>query len=254
MDKKEIIIELKGVHKSFGSQHVLRGLDLALPRDQVNVIIGRSGGGKSVLLKHIIGLLKPEQGQVFIEGQDIVPMKEKDLAKVRRKFGMLFQAAALFDSFTVAENVAFPLIEHTNKTKAEIMEIVEEKLAKVGLKGMGYKMPSELSGGMRKRVGLARALALDPKIVLFDEPTSGLDPVMSAAINDLIVQTRDEFGATCVVISHDIQATMATADEIFMLYDGKIIAHGSPEVIRELDEPVVQQFIQGKAHGPIKVV
>ncbi|WP_457571759.1 ABC transporter ATP-binding protein [Desulfovulcanus sp.] len=253
MAEKEIIIELKGVHKSFGPQHVLRGLDLALPRDQVNVIIGRSGGGKSVLLKHIIGLLKPEKGQVFIEGQDIVPMKEKDLAKVRRKFGMLFQAAALFDSLTVAENVAFPLIEHTKKSKAEIMDIVEDKLAKVGLKGMGYKMPSELSGGMRKRVGLARALALDPKIVLFDEPTSGLDPVMSAAINQLIVQTRDEFGATCVVISHDIKAAMTTADEIFMLYEGKIIAHGTPEVIKEWDDPVVQQFIQGKAQGPIKV-
>jgi phospholipid/cholesterol/gamma-HCH transport system ATP-binding protein len=159
----------------------------------------------------------------------------------------------LFDSLTVAENVAFPLLEHTKKSRSEIMDIVEEKLARVGLKGMGYKMPSELSGGMRKRVGLARALALDPQIVLFDEPTSGLDPVMASAINELILQTRDEFGATCVVISHDIPATMATADEIFMLYEGKIIAHGTPEDIKNWDDPVVQQFIQGKAQGPIKV-
>ena len=247
------IIQLKGVHKSFGAHHVLRGIDLNLPADQVNVIIGRSGGGKSVLLKHIIGLLKPDKGQVLIDGTDIVPLSGKELAEIRKRFGMLFQEGALFDSLTVAENVAFPLVEHTNISKAEIMDIVEEKLTRVGLKGMGYKMPSELSGGMRKRVGLARALALDPQIVLFDEPTSGLDPVMASAINELILQTRDEFGATCVVISHDILATMATADEIFMLYEGKIIAHGTSEDIKKWDDPVVQQFIQGKAQGPIKV-
>lgn len=248
------IIVLKDVHKSFGPQKVLRGLNLNLHKDKVNVIIGKSGGGKSVLLKHIIGLLKPDKGQVIIDGQDIVPLSERELATVRQKFGMLFQEAALFDSLTVAENVAFPLKEHTKKKHKEIMEIVEEKLAQVGLKGMGYKMPSELSGGMRKRVGLARALALDPQIVLFDEPTSGLDPVMSAAINELIVRTKEEFGATCVVISHDIPATMATADFIFMLYEGKIIATGTPEEIKHWDDPVVQQFIHGRAKGPIRVV
>ncbi|SDN50099.1 phospholipid/cholesterol/gamma-HCH transport system ATP-binding protein [Desulfonauticus submarinus] len=248
------IIVLKDVHKSFGPQKVLRGLNLNLHKDNVNVIIGKSGGGKSVLLKHIIGLLKPDKGQVIIDGQDIVPLSERELATVRQKFGMLFQEAALFDSLTVAENVAFPLKEHTKKKHKEIMEIVEEKLAQVGLKGMGYKMPSELSGGMRKRVGLARALALDPQIVLFDEPTSGLDPVMSAAINELIVRTKEEFGATCVVISHDIPATMATADFIFMLYEGKIIATGTPDEIKHWDDPVVQQFIHGRAKGPIRVV
>ncbi|WP_456324786.1 ABC transporter ATP-binding protein [Desulfonauticus submarinus] len=248
------IIVLKDVHKSFGPQKVLRGLNLNLPKDKVNVIIGKSGGGKSVLLKHIIGLLKPDKGQVIIDGQDIVPLSERELATVRQKFGMLFQEAALFDSLTVAENVAFPLKEHTKKKHKEIMEIVEAKLAQVGLKGMGYKMPSELSGGMRKRVGLARALALDPQIVLFDEPTSGLDPVMSAAINELIVRTKEEFGATCVVISHDIPATMATADFISMLYEGKIIATGTPDEIKHWDDPVVQQFIHGRAKGPIKIV
>lgn len=248
------IIQLKNVHKSFGTQHVLRGLNLDLPKDKVNIILGKSGGGKSVLLKHIIGLLKPDQGEVLVQGEDISKLTERELAKVRRKFGMLFQEAALFDSLTVAENVAFPLKEHTKKSQREIMDIVEEKLTQVGLKGMGYKMPSELSGGMRKRVGLARALALNPQIVLFDEPTSGLDPIMSAAINELIIKTKEEFGATCIVISHDIPAAMKTADFIFMLYEGQIIASGTPQEIQNLDNPVVQQFIHGRTNGPIKVI
>jgi len=247
------IIELRDIRKSFGDQHVLRGLSLAVRPGSVTVIIGRSGGGKSVFLKHIIGLMKPDSGQVLVDGQDTVPLSERQMSPVRRKFGMLFQEAALFDSMTVAENVAFPLVEHTKLPGREIQQVVEAKLASVGLGGMGYKMPSELSGGMRKRVGLARAIALDPKIVLFDEPTSGLDPVMSANINELILQTRDEFGATCVVISHDIQATFAIADEIFMLYDGQIIASGPPEAIRESDNPVVRQFIRGEARGPITI-
>jgi len=250
----EHIISLRDVYKSFGSQQVLKGLNLDLPKNKVNVIIGKSGGGKSVLLKHIIGLLKPDKGQVLVAGEDIVPLSERELANIRRKFGMLFQEGALFDSLTVEENVAFPLREHTKKSWAEIKEIVEQKLAQVGLKGMGYKMPAELSGGMRKRVGLARALALDPEIVLFDEPTSGLDPVMSAAINHLIVRTKEEFGATCIVISHDIKATMETADHIFMLYEGKIIASGTPEEIQACEDPVVRQFILGRADGPIKVI
>ncbi|MGM0609810.1 MAG: ABC transporter ATP-binding protein [Thermodesulfobacteriota bacterium] len=246
-------IEFKQVFKSFGAQEVLKGVDAVLPRDKVNVIIGRSGGGKSVLLKHIIGLLRPDSGRVLVQGRDIVGLKERQLSEVRRGFGMLFQEAALFDSLTVFENVVFPLIEHTKKSRKELKEIVEDKLASVGLKDMGYKMPSELSGGMRKRVGLARALALDPRIVLFDEPTSGLDPVMSAAINELIVRTKEEFNATCVVISHDIQATMNTADNIFMLYEGRIIAEGDPQTIANWDDPVVHQFIHGQAQGPIKV-
>lgn len=253
MNNKTPIIELKKISKSFAEFSVLRDLDLTLQKDQVNIIIGRSGGGKSVLIKHIIGLLKPDQGQVLIQGQDIVPMKERELAGIRRSFGMLFQEAALFDSFTVEENVAFPLREHTSKSLGEVEEIVESKLSSVGLAGMGKKMPAELSGGMRKRVGLARALVMDPQIVLFDEPTSGLDPIMSAAINNLILQTREEFGATCVVISHDIEATMKIADQIYMLYEGRIIARGTPDEIRNSDDPVVRQFIRGEAKGPIKV-
>ncbi|NCC24490.1 MAG: ABC transporter ATP-binding protein [Deltaproteobacteria bacterium] len=247
----EAIIELRDVHKAFGSQKVLKGIDLSLPRDRVNVIIGRSGGGKSVLLKHVIGLIRPDRGQVIVDGTDIAAMRDRQLAGVRKKFGMLFQEGALFDSLSVAENVAFPMREHTRLSSREIRERVEAKLTDVGLKGMGYKMPSELSGGMRKRVGLARAMALDPEIVLFDEPTSGLDPIMSAAISDLIVQTRAQFGATCVVISHDIQATMTTADNIFMLYEGTIIAQGTPEEIRNNEDPVVRQFISGSLQGPI---
>ncbi|PTN32184.1 ABC transporter ATP-binding protein [Desulfonatronum sp. SC1] len=250
----ESIIELRQVHKSFGQEHVLRGLDLAVPRDSVSVIIGRSGGGKSVLLKHIIGLIRPDQGQVIIDGQDIARMSERKMAPIRRKFGMLFQESALFDSMNVEDNVAFPLLEHTSKSRREVLDIVAEKLAAVGLKDKGHKLPSELSGGMRKRVGLARALALDPKIVLFDEPTSGLDPVMAAAINELIVRTQSEFKATCVVISHDIPAAMSTGHKLFMLFDGRIIAQGTPDQIRDWDDEVVQQFIHGRAQGPIKVV
>ncbi|BBD08834.1 ABC transporter ATP-binding protein [Desulfovibrio ferrophilus] len=249
----EPIIELKNIRKRFGDHEVLKGLELAIRPGTVSVIIGGSGGGKSVLLKHVIGLLKPDEGQVFVDGQDTVPLSERELTEIRKKFGVLFQEAALFDSMNVEENVAFPLVEHTKLSAAEIQRVVAEKLASVGLSGQGPKMPSELSGGMRKRVGLARAVALDPKIVLFDEPTSGLDPVMGANINDLILRTRDEFGATCVVISHDIQATFAIADEIFMLYDGKIIASGTPESIKDSQDPVVQQFIQGKAEGPIQI-
>jgi phospholipid/cholesterol/gamma-HCH transport system ATP-binding protein len=248
------LIRLEGVHKRFGPQAVLRGVDLTIPRDSVCVIIGRSGGGKSVLLKHIMGLLKPDEGRVFVDGRDIVPLNERELAPVRRRFGMLFQGAALFDSLSVAENVAFPLNEHTGKTVQEIEDIVESKLKTVGLSDMGAKMPAELSGGMRKRVGLARALALDPEIVLFDEPTSGLDPIMSGAINDLIRRTQSEFGATCVVISHDIPSTMAIGNRIFMLYEGRIIAEGTPEEMRESREPAVKQFLRGETEGPIQAI
>lgn len=247
------IIELKDLSKSFGSFQVLNRLNLALEKDRVNIIIGRSGGGKSVLIKHIIGLMKPDSGQVLVKGRDIVPMNERQLAGIRQNFGMLFQEAALFDSFNVMDNIAFPLKEHTRKSRAEIEDIVQTKLASVGLSEMGLKMPSELSGGMRKRVGLARALVMEPEIVLFDEPTSGLDPVMSAAINELILRTRQEFMATCVVISHDIQASLEIADRIFMLYQGKIIASGSPGEIRDSRDPVVRQFIRGEASGPIKI-
>jgi phospholipid/cholesterol/gamma-HCH transport system ATP-binding protein len=248
------IISLRGLVKRFGDQEVLSGLDLDLPRDRVSVIIGRSGGGKSVLLKHVIGLLKPDAGAVIVDGLDITQLSERQMAPVRRRFGMLFQEAALFDSMSVADNVAFPLQEHTRKSPAEVRDIVERKLAAVGLSGMGRKLPAELSGGMRKRAGLARALALDPDIVLFDEPTSGLDPVMAAAVCELITRTREESRATCVVISHDIPATLAMAHDISMLYNGTIIAQGPPDFFRDNPDPVVRQFVEGRADGPIQVI
>jgi phospholipid/cholesterol/gamma-HCH transport system ATP-binding protein len=200
------MIKLVDIHKSFGTQKVLDGLNLTIEAGKTTVIIGRSGGGKSVLLKHIIGLIKPDRGQVLVDETDIIGLSEKNLNEVRKKFGMLFQEAALFDSMNVGENVAFPLREQTKLKEEEIRRTVAERLKAVGLSGVEGKMPSELSGGMRKRVGLARAIALHPQIVLFDEPTTGLDPIMTEAVNQLIVDTQQSFNLTCVVISHDIQS------------------------------------------------
>jgi phospholipid/cholesterol/gamma-HCH transport system ATP-binding protein len=247
------IIELINVHKAFDGQKVLDGLDLQIKTGQITVIIGQSGGGKSVLLKHMIGLIKPDRGEALVQGVDIGRLNDRQLNDIRKNFGMLFQAAALFDSMNVAENVAFPLREHTRLKPGEIEEIVERKLRQVGLKDISHKMPSELSGGMQKRVGLARAVALDPKIILFDEPTTGLDPVTADAIDRLIVDTQQRTNATCVVISHDIESTFKIADTVAMLYRGKIIEIGNPETVKSSDNLVLQQFIQGKADGPIQV-
>lgn len=248
------MIKLVDIHKSFGKQKVLDGLSLTIEAGKTTVIIGRSGGGKSVLLKHIIGLLKPDRGHVLIEETDIIGLSEKDLNEVRKKFGMLFQEAALFDSMTVGENVAFPLREQTKLKDQEIRRIVADRLRAVGLSGVEEKMPAELSGGMRKRVGLARAIALHPQIVLFDEPTTGLDPVMTEAINQLIIDTQKNFNLTCVVISHDIQSIFRIGHKIAMLYEGRIIEYGTPEEIRASDNPVMKQFLSGSVDGPIKVI
>ncbi|MDD2389568.1 MAG: ABC transporter ATP-binding protein [Desulfobacterales bacterium] len=237
------MIKLIKISKSFKGQKVLDDLDLTIEAEKITVIIGQSGGGKSVLLKHIIGLIRPDTGQILVDGTDIGAASEKQLNNIRKQFGMLFQDAALFDSMTVGENIAFPLKEHTRLTEKKIMEIVESKLALVGLKNISHKMPSELSGGMRKRVGLARAIALDPKIILFDEPTTGLDPLMCNAINNLIVEAQRNTKATCVVISHDIESTFRIAHKIAMLYHGKIIESGTPDEIRRSNHPVVQEFI-----------
>jgi phospholipid/cholesterol/gamma-HCH transport system ATP-binding protein len=247
------IIELIDVHKAFDGLKVLDGLNLQIKTGQITVIIGQSGGGKSVLLKHMIGLIRPDQGETLVEGVDIARLNDRQLNDVRKNFGMLFQAAALFDSMNVGENVAFPLREHTRLKSDEIEEIVESKLRQVGLKDVSHKMPSELSGGMQKRVGLARAVALDPKIILFDEPTTGLDPVTADAIDRLIVDTQRRTNATCVVISHDIESTFKIADTVAMLYRGEIVEIGKPETVKSSDNLVLQQFIQGKAHGPIQV-
>ena len=248
------MIRLVDVHKSFGRQRVLDGIDLGIQEGKTTVIIGGSGGGKSVLLKHIIGLLRPDSGQVLVDGVDIAALNDRDLNEIRKKFGMLFQEAALFDSMNVRENVAFPLREHTKKKEDEIRRIVAERLRAVGLPGVEDKMPSELSGGMRKRVGLARAIALHPQIVLFDEPTTGLDPVMTEAINELIIKTQKDFNLTCVVISHDVQSIFTVGHKIAMLYQGKIIEHGTAEEIRRSSNPVLRQFLSGSLEGPINVM
>ena len=241
------MIELIKVCKSFKQQKVLDDLDLTIEPEKITVIIGQSGGGKSVLLKHIIALIRPDSGEIYVDGIDITKQNDKLLNETRKKFGMLFQEAALFDSMNVGDNVAFPLREHTQLSKKKIEEIVQTKLLQVGLTDVIHKMPAELSGGMRKRVGLARALALDPKIILFDEPTTGLDPIMCDAIDNLIVSTQRQTNATCVVISHDIESTFKIAHQIAMLYNGKIIEMGTPDEIKLSSNPIVKQFIEGKA-------
>jgi phospholipid/cholesterol/gamma-HCH transport system ATP-binding protein len=248
------MIKLVDLHKSFGRQKVLDGLDIEIEEGKTTVIIGRSGGGKSVLLKHIIGLLRPDRGQVLIDGVDITKLNDRELNEIRKKFGMLFQEAALFDSMTVGENVAFPLREHTSMKEKEIRETVAERLRSVGLTGVEAKIPAELSGGMRKRVGLARAIAMRPQIVLFDEPTTGLDPVMTEAINRLIIDTQKKFNLTCVVISHDIQSIFEIGDRVAMLYEGKIIEYGTPEELKASRNPVMVQFLSGSIEGPIRIM
>jgi phospholipid/cholesterol/gamma-HCH transport system ATP-binding protein len=248
------MIKIVELHKSFDRHEVLRGVNLHCLKGEITVIIGRSGGGKSVLLKHVIGLIKPDTGRVTIDDHEITRMSEYRLNQVRRKIGMLFQDAALFDSMTVADNVAFPLYEHTRLSRRQAREVVTEKLRLVGLSGIEDEIPANLSGGMRKRVGLARAIALDPEILLFDEPTTGLDPIMCDAINRLIKETQAQLGVTALVISHDIEGAFKIADHIAMLYEGQIIAQGSPTEIQGSDNPYVQQFIHGRAEGPIHVV
>jgi len=237
------MIEIKGLHKSFGALKVLRGVDLQIPKGQITVILGRSGVGKSVLLKHIIGLVRPDKGRIWIDKVEITRMGDRDLTEMRKKFGMLFQDAALFDSMDVGENVAFPLREHTKLHEQDIQRIVAHKLEQVGLPGAEEKMPAELSGGMKRRVGLARAIALDPEIVLFDEPTTGLDPPMAEAIEHLIIETQRKLERTFVVITHSILTAFHIGHKIAMLHEGRIIAEGSPEAFRKSSNPVIKNFL-----------
>jgi phospholipid/cholesterol/gamma-HCH transport system ATP-binding protein len=245
------MIEIKDVHKCFRWNSVLRGVDLTINKGETMVIIGRSGCGKSVLLKHIIGLLKPDQGKIVVDGEDIVSYNDNQLNKLRQKFGMLFQAAALFDSMTVDENVGLGLREHTKMPEAEIKKKVIETLKLVGLSGIEEKKPAELSGGMKKRVGLARAIAMDPGYVLYDEPTTGIDPIMADVINELIIRLRNTLSITSIAVTHDMVSAYKIADRIAMLYEGKIIFIGTPEETKNTDHPVVRQFIEGSAQGPI---
>ena len=245
------MIEIINLCKSFDGHKVLDNLNLNINTGETTVIICRSGCGKSVLLKHIIGILKPESGQVLIDGKDVTRMDEKELSALRLKFGMLFQGAALFDSLNVYENVGFNLIEHTSAGKEEIDKAVKESLALVGLKGIEDKKPAELSGGMRKRVGLARAICIRPQILLYDEPTTGVDPIMGDAVNDLIVELHNKLKVTGIAVTHDMTSAYKIADRIAMLYNGKIIANGTPDEIKNTTDPVVRQFITGASKGPI---
>ena len=239
------MIRLDNISKSFGDHVVLDQLNLTIEPEKITVIIGQSGCGKSVLLKHMIALIRPDSGQVFVDGEDITLLDEKGLNQTRKKFGMLFQDAALFDSMTVGDNVAFPIREHTQLSEKDIRTVVFEKLKMVGLADVFHQMPSELSGGMRKRVGLARAIALDPKIILFDEPTTGLDPIMKDAIDDLIMKTQEQTHATCIVISHDIDSAFKIGNKLAMLSDGKIVEYGTPDELKASKIPAVVNFIKG---------
>jgi phospholipid/cholesterol/gamma-HCH transport system ATP-binding protein len=248
------MIEIVNLRKSFDTQRVLNGLSLRIPNKELVAVIGRSGGGKSVLLKHLIGIVKPDQGKVLIEGVDITTVGGKELDRVREKLGVVFQEGALFDSHTVYENIAFPLREKTRMTKQEIDERVIHALEDVGLREMGEKYPAEISGGMKRRVALARALITEPKIVLFDEPTTGLDPVISSSIHKLITKTHRKYGFTGLIISHEIPEIFEVADKIAMLYNGTIIETGTPDEFRKSENPYVRQFITGSLEGPIEVL
>jgi phospholipid/cholesterol/gamma-HCH transport system ATP-binding protein len=241
------LIELKQICKRFGRQVVLNKLDLSIEPGKCLVIIGASGSGKSVLLKHIVGLLKPDSGEVWFSGERIDNLPERRLDVIRERFGYLFQMGALFDSMSVSENVAFPLVEHSEKSTEEIEHVVLEKLSMVGLPDVGPKMPGELSGGQRKRVALARAIALDPEVILYDEPTTGLDPIRADTINELIVKLQKGMAVTSIVVTHDMHSVFRVADRVVMLHEGKLTFDGTPEEIRKSDDPYVHNFVEGKA-------
>ena len=244
-------IEFIDVHKAFGANRVLRGLNLGIPEGQVSMILGPSGTGKSVCIKHIVGLLYPDQGDVIVAGQSIPSLADDDLFELRKKFGVLFQDGALFGSLNLYDNVAFPLRQHTEKGEEEIAEIVNRRLREVGLGDANEKMPNELSGGMRKRAGFARALVLDPEIVLFDEPDSGLDPVRTALLCELIKEVHAENGGTYVVITHDILSARRVAEHISILWRGRIVESGPAAELFASENPFVRQFLSGESAGPL---
>jgi len=253
MDQK-ILIQLKNLSKSFADRKVLEGVNLDVYAGETLVIIGRSGVGKSTILKHIAGLLPADSGEVWVEGLELSHLKEKGLNELRKKMGVVFQYAALFDSLTVFENVAFRLLRDFEMPHAKALEVVRQKLELVGLKDDLLDLkPAQLSGGMRKRVGLARAIAVDPEIILYDEPTSGLDPVTSEAINDLILDMQKKLGVTSVVVTHDMHSAYRVANRIAMIYDGKIIEIGTPEEIKRSTNPYIVQFVTGSVEGPMPV-
>ncbi|MFO7652837.1 MAG: ABC transporter ATP-binding protein [Candidatus Krumholzibacteriia bacterium] len=244
-------IALQGVDKRFGSKTVLDELDLWIRRGETIVIIGRSGEGKSVLLKHIVRLLEPDRGQIWVEGQEVTAMHRPELMELRKKFGMLFQGSALFDSMSVCDNVGFMVKEHSGWSEQRVRERACECLAMVGLEASEEKLPSALSGGMKKRAGLARAIAMEPQYILYDEPTTGLDPITADAINDLIIKLQRELQVTSVVVTHDMQSAFKVADRIAMLRQGRIVYVGTVQELETTDHPMVRQFIAGSAQGPL---
>ena len=244
-------IHVRDLRKSFGSKQVLNGVNLDVAPAESLVIIGGSGTGKSVLLKHVIGLLKPDSGTVEVDGTAVEKLGNREITEFRRKFGMAFQEGALFDSMTVWQNVAFPLQRLKKMSRSEIRDRVEECLAMVRLEGVGEKLPSQLSGGMRRRVGFARAVAHEPEILLFDEPTTGLDPVTTALIDEVILDLNDRLKTTTLTITHDMESAFRIGDRIAMIHKGEIIAEAPPQEFRHLEDPRVQQFIHGKAEGPL---
>jgi phospholipid/cholesterol/gamma-HCH transport system ATP-binding protein len=243
------VIKVEGLVKSFGRQEVLHGLDLDVATGSITVVIGRSGGGKSVLLRHLIGLLRPDAGRVLVDGAEITGLRGRALDEVRRRYGVVFQGGALFDSMTCADNVAFPLREKLRLPSMEVAKRVEAALAQVGLEGMGDKYPAEVSGGMRKRVAIARALVTEPEIVFFDEPTTGLDPILVNTIHHLILDLHRKLRFTAVMVSHEIPEIFEIADTVAMLHEGRIVEVGPPAVIQGSTNPVVRQFIRGEPEG-----
>ena len=243
----EDLVRLVGVHKAFGNLHVLRGVDLNFRRGETTVILGPSGTGKSVLLKHIVGLLRPDQGEVYFKGERVDSMAADELVEMRKQVGYLFQMGALFDSMNVEQNVCFPLVEHATMSRQEQKERAARVLEMVGLGGTQKKMPNDLSGGQRKRVALARAVVLEPCLVLYDEPTTGLDPIRADLINELIIALSDRLGITSIVVTHDMASANKIADRMVLLYDGHIVCDGKPEQFRQTENQLVQRFIHGRA-------
>ena len=247
-------IRVVNLHKSFAEHEVLSGVHLEIRQGESMVVIGGSGTGKTVLIRCIIGLVQPDEGEIYVDGTEITSLNEREMNEIRKRFGMLFQGGALFDSLTVWENVGFGLRQHTRLREEEIRRIVSEKLGLLGLRNIEDLMPAELSGGMKKRVSLARAIAMEPEILLYDEPTTGIDPMMADAINELIIRMREKLNVTSIAITHDMTSAYKIADRIAMLYQGKIIEVGTPEEIKSSRNPIVQQFIQGRSEGPIKIL
>ncbi len=248
------MISIKGLRKRLGTRNVLDGVDLEIRTGESVVVLGPSGTGKSVLLKHVIGLMRPDAGSIQIDGEELVGLRESEMNVIRRRFGMLFQGAALFDSMNVGENVALALREHTDMSEPDIQQRVTERLEWVGLKNIETMRPSSLSGGMRKRVGLARAIAMDPQFILYDEPTTGLDPIMSDVIDQLIRSLQKRMNVTSVVVTHDLRSAFKVGDRLAMLLDGHIVAEGTPDEMQTSKDPVVRQFMEGTSDGPIQPI